>query len=92
MQKRYRPQAVALRYDPTQERAPKVLASGGGQVAKNIMAAAKEHGIPLYQDPSLTEILIHQELGSEIPTELYDVVAEVLAYIYYLRKSGPTSR
>ena len=83
--KTYRPQAVALGYDPSNDRAPKVLARGGGETATRIMAAAKEHNIPLYQDPALASVLIHQDIGSEVPIELYDVVAEILAYIYHLK-------
>lgn len=90
MQKKQRPHAVALRYDPGQDQAPRVVASGRGEVAASILAAAKEYGIPLHQDPQLTAVLIQQELGSQIPEDLYGVVAEILAFIYHLRQQSGT--
>ena len=91
--KRYRPQAVALGYDPEQDRAPKVLAAGSGDVAEQIRAAAEEHGIPLYADPALAEILVQQDIGSEIPQQLYHAVAEILAFLYYVEdRRGKTAK
>jgi flagellar biosynthesis protein len=76
--------AAAIRYDQTSDLAPKVVAKGRGQIAEKIIALAKEHGVPLYPDPNLAQILEALELDSEIPTELYRAVAEVLVFIYRL--------
>lgn len=51
-------------------------------VADKIIAIAEEHGIPIHQDADLIEILEKTELDTEIPLEIYAVVAEVFAYIY----------
>ena len=74
--------ATALRYDPKQDSAPKVIASGQRKIAEQILAEARKHNIPIYEDPELTAALASVNLGAEIPVELYPVVAEVLAYIY----------
>jgi flagellar biosynthesis protein len=78
------PQAVALRYDRAKDGAPRVVAKGRGHVAENIMAAAREHGVPLHEDPNLVETLNALDLETEIPPELYRAVAEVLVFIYRL--------
>lgn len=74
--------AVALRYAPGQQQAPVVVAKGKGHIAEIIMQKAKEHGIPLQEDASLVEVLSQLDLDQEIPTELYQLVAEVLSFIY----------
>ena len=71
--------AVALRYEPEKQRAPKVVAKGRGFVAENILAAAQRNTIPVYQNKSLVNMLMALELDREIPPELYRAVAEVLA-------------
>lgn len=78
--------AVALRYDPGKQQAPKVVAKGRGFVAENILAAAQKNAIPVYQNKSLVNMLMALELDREIPPELYRVVAEVLAYVYRIDK------
>jgi flagellar biosynthesis protein len=74
--------ASALRYDPDHDRAPVLIASGAGAVAEHILRLAEENGIPIYDDPALSEALATVNLNDEIPPEMYLVVAEVLAYIY----------
>jgi flagellar biosynthesis protein len=74
--------AVALAYHPGVDSAPKVVASGSGKVAEQIVALAHEHDIPLYDDPALAAALSTVDLGQEIPPELYLIVAQVLRYIY----------
>lgn len=76
--------AVAIKYDVNGSTAPKVVAKGTGIVAGNIIHSAKEHGVPIYQNKTLTGMLMAVELDREIPPELYQAVAEVLAYIYRL--------
>lgn len=78
--------AVALKYDPIKDGAPKVSAKGSGAVADNIISLAKEHGIPVKDDPDLVEILAKLEIEEEIPSEVYVVVAELLAFVYSVNK------
>ncbi|RJP76351.1 MAG: EscU/YscU/HrcU family type III secretion system export apparatus switch protein [Desulfobacteraceae bacterium] len=74
--------AVALKYDPAKGKAPRVTAKGQGLVAERIIQLAKEHGIPVKDDPDLVEVLSGLELDSEIPPNVYVVVAELLAFAY----------
>ncbi len=76
--------AAALRYDPRREQAPRLLAKGEGYVAERLLARARDLGIPVYEDRPLVEALLALELESEIPPELYRVVAAVLAFVYRL--------
>ncbi|WP_456382935.1 EscU/YscU/HrcU family type III secretion system export apparatus switch protein [Persephonella sp.] len=78
--------AVALRYDREKDRAPKVVAKGKGHIGEKIIQIAKEHNIPIKEDPVLVETLSQIEINQEIPPELYQAVAEILVYIY--RKTG----
>ena len=77
-----RPAAAALVWDPTGPAPPEILATGRGMFAEEIVAAAREHGVPLHQDPGLVEALSKLDIGTVIPRELYAVVAEVLAFVY----------
>lgn len=81
------PKAVALHYD--EENAPKVVASGEGEIAREIMEIANEHGIPLYENPELVAVLARLELGEEIPDILYRVIAEIIAFAFYLQGRAP---
>ena len=74
--------ATALQYDSGNDRAPRVVASGQRRIAEQILAEAKKHNISIYEDPILTAALATVNLGEEIPPELYQVVAQVLAYVY----------
>lgn len=85
-----RPRAVALHYDG--ERAPTVLAAGAGEVARQILATAKKHNIPLHEDPELLEALARLDLGEEIPEPLYRAVAQVIAFAYFLSGRMPPPR
>ncbi len=75
-------QAVALGYDRGADRAPRVLARGGGDVADRIVAAAKEHGIPIERDPDLLQCLKPLSCGDEIPVAAFEAVAGILAFLY----------
>ncbi|MHB9117436.1 MAG: flagellar biosynthesis protein FlhB [Burkholderiales bacterium] len=78
--------AVALRYEDTAMRAPKVVAKGSHLVAQRIMELGTENHVPVLRLPPLARALYrHAELDAEIPAPLYTAVAEVLAYIYQLR-------
>lgn len=74
--------AVALAYNP--DSAPKVVAKGEGIIAEKIIEIAKEHGITLYQDSELVKLLVRLDLEQEIPSNLYQAVAAVLAFVYRL--------
>ena len=68
----------------TRRDAPKVVAKGKGKIAENILEKAKEHNIPIQEDPSLVEILGQLNMNESIPEELYQAVSEVFAYIYHV--------
>ncbi len=74
--------AVALKYSPDQNQAPVVVAKGKGAVAQSILDKAREHGIPMQENASLVEVLSKLDLNQEIPQELYQLVAEVLSFVY----------
>ncbi|HSX82982.1 MAG TPA: EscU/YscU/HrcU family type III secretion system export apparatus switch protein [Candidatus Saccharimonadia bacterium] len=78
---------VALKYDAATDNAPRVLAKGRGLVAEKIIALAREHGIPMHEDPDLVQMLTQIDLDQAIPPSLYKVVAELLAFVYRLNQS-----
>ncbi|MCR5670811.1 MAG: EscU/YscU/HrcU family type III secretion system export apparatus switch protein [Butyrivibrio sp.] len=73
--------AVALGYDPGEDGAPKVIASGRGALAERIIEQAKENKIPVHEDSKLADTLSRLEIGEMIPPELYEVVAEILVFV-----------
>ncbi len=72
--------AVALSYD-TSLSAPKITALGKGEIAEKIIQTARANNVPVFENSTLVETLISLDLGSEIPAELYAVVAEILVFI-----------
>jgi len=79
--------AVALQYTDGEMRAPKVVAKGVNLVAARIRELATEHNVPLLEAPPLARALYHNvEIEREIPGSLYSAVAEVLAWVYQLRR------
>ncbi len=74
--------AVALRYLQGEDSAPKVVAKGRGYLAQKIEELAKEYDIHIEKDPQLAESLYKLKLNEEIPEELYEAVAKILAFIY----------
>ena len=79
--------AVALKYDAAMDQAPKIIAKGNGHVADKIIALAREKGIPMREDPDLIQVLSQLDLNQEIPPSLYQVVAELLAFVYRLNQN-----
>jgi len=75
--------AVALKYDG--HTAPEVTATGTGSLAAEIIELARAHGIPLYENTELTEMLSLLDLGEKIPQELYLVIAQIIALAYNLK-------
>ncbi|MEP6878338.1 MAG: EscU/YscU/HrcU family type III secretion system export apparatus switch protein, partial [Nitrosospira sp.] len=79
--------SVALKYEDGKMRAPRVVAKGSHLLALKIREIAQENDVPLLEAPPLARALYHHaELGDEIPQTLYNAVAEVLAYVYQLRR------
>ncbi|KML67813.1 flagellar biosynthesis protein FlhB [Pectobacterium peruviense] len=79
--------AVALRYDEKKMNAPKVLAKGAGDIALRIRELGTEHRVPILEAPPLARALFrHSEVGQHIPAALYAAVAEVLAWVYQLKR------
>jgi len=75
--------AVALKYEAGTMRAPRVVAKGAGVVARRLREIAMEAGVPVVENPPLARALYRSvKVGREIPVELYQAVAELLAYVY----------
>jgi flagellar biosynthetic protein FlhB len=83
--------AVALKYDPQNMRAPRVLAKGADLIAQNIRRIAEEHRVPIFESPKLARALYRSvDLNQEIPAGLYLAVAQVLSYVFRIRTLNPT--
>lgn len=83
-QKNQVPGAVALQYDPKIGRAPRITARGQGDLAEKIIDLARKNNIEIHHDPDLFHMLSRLDLNSEIPPALYEVVAELLSFVYLL--------
>ena len=81
--------AVALEYEVGTREAPRVTAKGYGTIAEQIVAMAEEHGIVIESNAHLAEALSGVELDERIPIELYEAIAEVIAFV--LRASEKVS-
>lgn len=77
--------AVALKWDG--DGAPRVSAKGKGELAERIAELAADHGIPLRHERELVELLLLVELDQEIPSSLYVIVAEVIAFAYSVKNN-----
>jgi flagellar biosynthesis protein len=80
-------QAVALAYDGSS--APTVTAEGRGELAEQIIALAREHGVPLFENPQLLALLQDVGLGEEIPETLYLCIAQIIAFAYRIQGKFP---
>lgn len=84
--------AVALRYEPKEMHAPKVVAKGAEHLAERIRELAGEHGVPVVERKDLARALYRNvDVGQTVPAELYQAVAEILAYAYRLKGTAPTA-
>lgn len=83
--------AVALKYKRGEDRAPKVVAKGKGFIGEKIIQIAKEHNIPVKEDPVLVEALSGIEVNQEIPPQLYRAVAKILVFVYRKTKEIESS-
>lgn len=97
MEQPFRKKAVALLYDQKKSSAPRVVASGANLVADKIIATALAAGVHIKEDRDLIELLAKIPVGQEIPAELYQTIAEVLAFVYainskFKEKLGPPAK
>lgn len=83
-----REKAVAIGYDSEKDNAPRILGKGRGEVAKKIKEVGEENNIPIYQDQYLVNQVERIELGEEIPFELYEVMAQVLVFVYDMKEKS----
>lgn len=79
--------AIALAYDQT--RAPVVVAVGEGEHAESIVDAAQQSAVPTLRDEALTESLQRIAVGEEVPEVLFEAVAVVLSWAYWLKGKTP---
>ncbi|HOV69571.1 MAG TPA: flagellar biosynthesis protein FlhB [Clostridia bacterium] len=81
--------AVALRYEEGKDNAPVVIAKGQGRVALKIREIAKLSRVEIVENPAVARTLYHTvNIGEEIPYDMYKAVAEILAYVYKVKKQG----
>lgn len=93
LDERRRQIAIALHYDERKPTLPRVVASGTGGIAEQILNAAFAAGVKVREDADLAEILAAVEVDSEIPLEALAAVAEILSYVYRANGGGgPTGR
>jgi len=79
--------ACALKYDSEENEAPKLVAKGSELFAKQIVAIAKEHDIPVIENPPVARALFRiVDINKEVPPDLYKAVAEILIFVYKLKK------
>lgn len=84
--------AVALGYDKEQDEAPRVVAKGKGPIAEKIVEIAREAGVAVQEDEQLVDYLSALDLYQEIPPFLYEVVAEILAFVYRMDRERRGNR
>jgi flagellar biosynthetic protein FlhB len=81
--------ALAIKYEPGSMGAPKVIAKGAGKVAERIRKMARDYQIPVIENKKLARNLYKLVgVGEEIPSEFYQAVAELLAYVYRLKRKS----
>jgi len=83
--------AVALSYDAATDDAPRIVASGHGALAEQILALAFANGVKVREDADLVEILAAIPVDTEIPLEAFAAVAEILAYVYRANGTLPSA-
>ncbi len=79
--------AIALKYTPEKDKAPKVVAKAKGYLAYIIEKTAKEHNVYVKQEPTLVNDLYKLNIDDQIPQELYEAVAKILVFVYKLKKT-----
>ncbi|AXH15287.1 EscU/YscU/HrcU family type III secretion system export apparatus switch protein [Malaciobacter mytili] len=84
MEKKFIQKAAALKYDIQNDNAPKLVAKGEAQIAKNIIKIAQDNNLPIKKDEDLIELLSKLDIDKEIPASMYKAVAEIFSFIYKL--------
>lgn len=79
--------AIALSYD--EQTAPKLVASGESELADAIIQLALDNKVPIYQNAELVNWLSQLDIGDEIPEALYQIIAEILAFVYLIEGRAP---
>ncbi|MEA3543813.1 MAG: flagellar biosynthesis protein FlhB [Thermodesulfobacteriota bacterium] len=79
--------SIAISYQRAEMAAPRIIAKGGDHLAFRIRDIAKEHKIPIIENKPVARALYKQDVGEEIPEEMFTAVAEILAYVYSLKKN-----
>ena len=77
--------SIAIHYDSKQMSAPRIIAKGTDHVAMKIREIAREHDIPIIENPPVARLLHKLDIGENIPEDLFKVVAEILAHVYSLK-------
>jgi flagellar biosynthesis protein len=80
-------EAAALQYSPDENKSPKIVALGKGEIAEKIIETAKANDVPVYENTQLAHTLNALNLGDEIPSELYGIVAEILVFVSELDRN-----
>ncbi len=83
-----RKQAIAVKGAEKEQMAPAVAARGTGCLADKIIALAREHNIPIREDPDLVSLLAKLDLEQSLPVELYPLLAELLGFAYNLNQAA----
>ena len=73
--------AAALKYDPSKDQAPIVVAAGQGVTAQNSVKTAAKNDVPIVEDSNLSELLTSLSVGDAIPRPLYEAVAQILIFV-----------
>ena len=76
---------MAIRYDSSEMSAPLIIAKGADHVAMKIREIAREHDIPIIENPPVARLLHKMDIGANIPEDLFKVVAEILAHVYSIK-------
>ncbi|ACD24754.1 flagellar biogenesis protein [Clostridium botulinum] len=82
-----RKKAAALKYELNNTEAPMIAASGMGHIADKIIEKAQENEVPIVYNKELANLLCNVDVGDEIPTELYEAVAHVIAFVTDIDKT-----
>lgn len=84
--------AAALSYNKNEDNAPRVVAKGRDELARLIIAKAKEFDVPLFSNALLVDSLLNVPLDCEIPSEMYHAVVEVFVWLLKCEQSAQLSR
>lgn len=87
MDKKKIKEAAALKYSSQAGSAPEIVALGKGEIAEKIIEKARQNDVPLYEDALLAHTLNYLQIGDEIPSELYEVVAQIMVFVSQLDNS-----